>query len=415
MKKRALFLFLLIVLVYFVTAQEFYKEHAYSEINLRQPFVMTIDDFTFPVSKIEVFVNKSFFNVKVKAENIEDYFLLEDTTYYQFRLSSDLDNENIEATRITFRVNNNFIDKNDVLLANIYLAKYDNGWKKLETNYLMEDIGVHYYSAVSDGMYVFAIAAEQEDEITIKTESLPSNIVRGRTFVVPIKIKNTATIAKDYTISVKDIEELADWKVEVGPKNLPEIIRIDSKKTKDISLILSVKNTAPLGKNSFVVVIESDEVMNFPITINIKGIDEVLGESVVEIEKQFEEIEENDNKIRISITNNGVDTGRYIIKTKDIEYFGDYSIEPSNIALVDSGQTKNVFLNIVPKSNIEEDIYDFSVSVESNLEVVGEKSYSINVVPYYRQESTDLTPIVISVALLIVALIFFISARKRSR
>jgi len=415
MEKWGLFFLFLVLVVSSVSAQEFSREHAYNEINLQKPFIMNIDDGDFPVTRVEIFVNESFFNIKVKAESIEK-IPHDDTTYYQFRLSSILDNEDIKASRITFRVKDSFIVRNSILLPNIYLAKYDNGWKKLDTNYLREEDNFHYYSAIGDGIYVFAVAAEQEDNIRIKTESLPSNIVRSRTFVLPIRIQNMATVVRDYIISTENTRNLADWKIETGEKNTPKTIMIEPKETKQVSLIMTIKNDALFGENTFdVIITTAKESLKFPVTIDIKAIEDVFGEHIIKIEKQFDEIAGNNNKIKISIINNGPETIRYIIKTDDIEYFGDYILEPSHIVLVDSRETEDVLLNIIPKQDIEEDTYDFSVSVGSNLEVIMKKDYSVNVVPYYKEETTNLTPIVISFALLIVAFIFFILAKKRRK
>ncbi|NQV09484.1 PGF-pre-PGF domain-containing protein [Candidatus Woesearchaeota archaeon] len=415
MKKAVVFLFSVLLLAYAVSGEDFSREHSYGEVSTTSPFVMNINDLVFPVTKIEMFVNGSFFNVGVKAENLTEYFKIEDTKYYQFKLSSEVNNKNIEAVMITFRVESDFFKDNKIPLANIYLAKYEDGWERLETNYLEEKANYHYYSAIGDGMFEFAIIAEEDDKILIRTSELPETIIQGRTFVIPVKITNMANVEKDYVISMDNMNKIADWKVGVGQENRAETITIGAEKTKDIPIAIFVKKTSLLGENSFFVVIDNGrEIKEFPITADIKGIDEVLGYSVVKVEREFEKIEGDENRIKISITNNGVETTRYLIKTNGIERFGEYYFDESSIVLVDPEETKIIFLNIMPKSGAKGS-HEFSVSIESGSDIIEKKQYNIEVISDKMISTNNLELIIMSAILIVVALIFYMYAKRRKK
>lgn len=401
-KKIIIFLIFLL----FPLVHAFSLEHVFDYIDEKNPISLEVDGFLFPVTEVIVFSNDKHFNIKLIVSDAEESIKMEDIVYHYFYIESSLENEEINASKISFRINEDFFFGNDIGPENIYLAKYDDGWKRLETHYTGKKDKAEYFFSVSDGMYMFAIAAELKDDISIRTDKVPDDVFRSKSFVLPLKIENKGTIRKGYTILVKNVAEWADWRIEFGTLNSPESMMIEPG-LKSIAILITPKNNAKLGlKNFLVQVTEGDNVKVFPLTVNVKGIEELLGKSTVEIEKLFDQIGET-NKIEVSITNNEPIKKRYIVNAEGIEDFGNYDIT-KNVLVVEGNSAETVYIEIFPE---RAGSYDFSVSVESQQETIAKETFSIDIPG--DNKTSDATLFVISLALLIVALIFFFFGRKK--
>ena len=82
--------------------------------------------------------------------------------YSSFQITAtNLSDDNIKSVVIEFKVDGDWLSNNQVPQDKINLYRYENGeWTRLETSLLRTDEKYAYYSAVSPGLSIFAIAGE---------------------------------------------------------------------------------------------------------------------------------------------------------------------------------------------------------------------------------------------------------------
>jgi PGF-pre-PGF domain-containing protein len=76
-------------------------------------------------------------------------------------LATNLSDDNIKSVVIEFKVDKNWLSRNQIPQDRINLYRYENGeWRKLETSALRTDDAYAYYKATSPGLSIFAIAGQ---------------------------------------------------------------------------------------------------------------------------------------------------------------------------------------------------------------------------------------------------------------
>ncbi len=95
--------------------------------------------------------------------------------YLEIVHSDKLDTD-IKVVNIVFKVNKTWIKVNNINRSSITLQRFENTWKKLQTDFLKEDSSFVFYTAVSPGFSTFAITGDnlptvKENELLITTKS----------------------------------------------------------------------------------------------------------------------------------------------------------------------------------------------------------------------------------------------------
>lgn len=81
--------------------------------------------------------------------------------YVEIERSSSINDTNIQAASIRFRVNNTWISANNIDKNKVYMNRYaNNQWNRLTTTLVTEDANHVYYSAVTPGFSTFVVTGE---------------------------------------------------------------------------------------------------------------------------------------------------------------------------------------------------------------------------------------------------------------
>ncbi len=109
-------------------------------------------------SKIEV---KTF---NEKPEGVPN--VIGDVYMYMSIDVSNLNQDNIESAKITFKVDKSWLQQNNYAYSDIVLYRYTSAWDTLQTTVLREDDNYVYFSAETPGFSTFAIGVVEKPVAT---------------------------------------------------------------------------------------------------------------------------------------------------------------------------------------------------------------------------------------------------------
>ncbi len=131
-----------------------------------------------PITSINVEVNNAVSNtqitiVKQSTAPASVSIAAPGTTYAYFTITkSNIQDADVKAVKIRFKVERSWVTSNNVNVSTIALNRYADGqWTKMPTTKLSEDNDYIYFEAETTGLSVFAVAGQS---ITTTTTTLPT-------------------------------------------------------------------------------------------------------------------------------------------------------------------------------------------------------------------------------------------------
>ncbi|MEA3343387.1 MAG: LamG-like jellyroll fold domain-containing protein [archaeon] len=119
-----------------------------------------------PITRIEVNLNKSVTSPSLKVEALTTVTIPKPAgiVYRYIKMTkSNFDNSIIEDATIEFRVNDSWVENNEIV--EVYMAKYENRWVKLKPELINKTENYTYYRVYTDSFSYFAIVGEKEEII----------------------------------------------------------------------------------------------------------------------------------------------------------------------------------------------------------------------------------------------------------
>jgi len=177
------------------------------------------------IEEIEVTTTRTVWDVCIRVETIATDLQY---SYRYIRITTEkLQDWDISDARIRFRVEKEWLRDNNYDKNAISLHRFngDNGWEKLPTSLLSENLEYITYEAISPGFSLFAITAVPEDmKIAMIDYPEGMNITQGGTLLFSVIVENTGELPlENVIVSLRGV--LLD--TEVFPSAV-DILDIDS-------------------------------------------------------------------------------------------------------------------------------------------------------------------------------------------
>ena len=132
-------------------------------------------------------------NARVALKDVPKHVEITDPpgiVYDYFKITTNLESENVKSASINFRVSKSWIDDNEI--ATIKMHRYNGDWKELKTEKEKEDNNYFYYTAETRELSFFVITGEKKAEVFTPPTTTPTPTVLPTTSPVPSAIP-TAT------------------------------------------------------------------------------------------------------------------------------------------------------------------------------------------------------------------------------
>jgi PGF-pre-PGF domain-containing protein len=117
---------------------------------------------------------------------------------------TNVDNSNIEGTKIRFRVGKSWLSTNSVSKDDIILLRHNelnNSWDELPTRSIGSDANYTFYESVSPGLSLFAITAK----ISLASTPITSNVPANPETNTSVKATSNTTPANSHSVDRKDV------------------------------------------------------------------------------------------------------------------------------------------------------------------------------------------------------------------
>lgn len=128
--------------------------------------IINVEKENFSLQEISINTNEDVEDVEIKLEEMKNQDaveLPENKVYKYFTISKiGLENEQIENINLTFRVENSWLDNNNI--QRLFLKHYTDAWNEETTTKLDSDGDYTYYSAKISNLSMFSIIGEKEDD-----------------------------------------------------------------------------------------------------------------------------------------------------------------------------------------------------------------------------------------------------------
>ena len=141
--------------------------HAWSKITPGVEALMSIDKSGLDFTEIRISVKNQANQVSITVTKIEGSPAdvekeVSGKTYQYIRIQeSNLDDANIEKSKIKFKVSKTWISENSINELTVGLNRYTDDWIELPTTLTSEDDDYFYYEAETPGFSVFAITGKE--------------------------------------------------------------------------------------------------------------------------------------------------------------------------------------------------------------------------------------------------------------
>ncbi|MFA4835136.1 MAG: helical backbone metal receptor [Dehalococcoidia bacterium] len=150
-----------------------------------------------------------------------------DGLYYKISLDG-MTNEDIEAARLTFKVQKFLLDFTDDHKWSVMLNHWDSKsqkWISIPTKRIGEDYNFVYYSAVTSGFSIYTITGSKdipEQEFVVSDLTItPGKAVTGEKVIIAAEVTNLTDEAQTYPASLwinQTVEQARDVEVPAGGK-----------------------------------------------------------------------------------------------------------------------------------------------------------------------------------------------------
>ncbi len=139
-----------------------------SDLTPDEPQTVIFNKAQHSIREIELNVISTVENVKLSVQDLtfapSDIEELENVYQYMNIQASNLNEINLDSAEIKFRVEKSWLEENNFNKNNINLYRYYiSKWKKLDTDYKIEDDSYYYYEAETPGFSTFAIVYLEEE------------------------------------------------------------------------------------------------------------------------------------------------------------------------------------------------------------------------------------------------------------
>jgi PGF-pre-PGF domain-containing protein len=130
------------------------------------PIEFEIDSENIPVNKVEITVEQEVSDIKVSVESLDarpsSVTIPEGELFNYLEISTkNLLDQDIEDAEISFIIDEDWIEDNDINLDSILLQRYNSGWEQLATEYIKKSGSNYYFNSETDGFSYFAITGEE--------------------------------------------------------------------------------------------------------------------------------------------------------------------------------------------------------------------------------------------------------------
>lgn len=128
--------------------------------------ILNIDDPDIPFTDMLLTTNSAADDVMIKITASDNSTIAypEDVYSYIIVEHRSIKESNVEDVLIKFRVSKEWLDSNDLSEGDVFLFRYDDGWKELNTTAGSEKDGYISYTADSPGLSLFAISKIHVEE-----------------------------------------------------------------------------------------------------------------------------------------------------------------------------------------------------------------------------------------------------------
>ncbi len=203
-------------------------------------------------------------------------------------------------------------------------------------------------------------------------------VVAGRSLLTSVMVKNYGDKDEDSVKVHVSVPELGVSATDY----IDEVEADDSVLSEEIWMRIPV--TAEAGDYTVMVEVEYDEgyeVVTAQRTISVAAAEEVDSEEPAEEEKTVITISTDLQELvkgkggsvyPITLTNEGTSSKTYVLGVEGVEDWATYRVSPSNVVVLDAGETQTVYVYLTAKQGADEGQKMFSVSVKSADEVLKE-------------------------------------------
>ncbi len=408
------FFIFLLSLTCIKTAFAFERTQIYTSASKDNPIFMEINNPEIAITSIKAYPYSYFTNILLNVTDKEDVSGVADNPIAFFEVGCTIPNSEINVTKITFRVLNDYIVEHNLKRSSIYLAKFDDNWQMIRTLQTSEDNNYTYYSAQTDGFYLFEIAGKQFDVVSLG--SYKESVIAGKTLLIPIKISNLGTESRQFEVSMSPVGTLMAYQVEGMGVNNPGKFTIKPKSNETIYISLLTDKDAKEAKYDFEIVVKGDETKILQGKFNLINANLAQTESFT-IEKLFDNIEGTNNRIKVTVRNSGSVANRYFIDVKDVDSWAEYEITPNPVLFLESGQIQIAYVNIYPIKGLENSSKTFSVEISDGQKPLKVESFTTSVVfpPKVLSNNNIENQVIILVTLLLIVFAIIFPIIRKSR
>ncbi|MEM3374481.1 MAG: PGF-pre-PGF domain-containing protein [Candidatus Woesearchaeota archaeon] len=244
-------------------------------------YVLNIPNSQIPILQIIFNLdNNMTTNLQISVEKINQLpsTIVNLTNFYDY-IKIDYTQANLSSIKIKFRVENTWINLNNIDSTKIKLYRYKNEWQQLQTSKLGSDNSYTYYEAITPGFSYFSIAGEKnlqeqtqtQQQNPINTNQETQNSQTSSNNNQNINTQNNQNI-EDKRESPKQINTQNNSKTNEKNFNiLPYLIGIFIFSIISIILILTIsQKTVSINKDQ-----DLTELKNYILKCREEGIDSI--------------------------------------------------------------------------------------------------------------------------------------------
>jgi len=227
--------------------------------------------------------------------------------------------------------------------------------------------------------YVYPLLISPIDQsIVIKEASFsPSNkVIAGRAMTAVARLKNYGQEDSEDVKVVFSIPELGVQEVDY----IDEIEKDETVSTEEV--LLRIPATAKTGEYTVKVEVfydDYDEKTTATYQINVEGDDQAAqtvsgasGKTIITIGMQSQSVAKGENGVvyPISITNGATASKTFTLTLSGVQDWAVTKVSPSNVVILNSGETKQVYVYVAANENSAVGEHVFSVDVKAGNDVV---------------------------------------------
>jgi PGF-pre-PGF domain-containing protein len=384
----------------------------FSRIDKANPILLDINATYFQLTRVEVYSLNIYRNVVMNLTEEQDISGTTDANFAFFNLGVGIPESAVNKTVIKFKVRNDYMLENYIKKSTVYLARYSQSWKEWPTVIEKEDAGYVYYRATGDEIGLFAIAGRHFD--IVKLGEYKQAVQAGKSLVVPVIITNLGNEDRDFIISIEKAQNLLSWRVEEGGLNKEYKIKVKKKSTQTAYASIITSEESKEGSQYFEVIVKGDEKKILEGTFLLQNPPKADKVSF-SVEKMFDKISGDENKIKVLLHNEQDISKRYFITVSGADGWATYDVTPSTVMFLEPGQESVAYVNLVPIAGNKDSEKQFSVEIKDSEKVVYSENFSVDVDfadKVNRMENLGNQVLVLSTMLLILAVIIYPLIRR---